>query len=46
VVQEPPLFLYTSEIIRFKKDTLKPNAFIQLLEVHDFTPLEDFDSDG
>jgi hypothetical protein len=39
IVSEPPLFLYASEIIHPKKDTLQFQAFIQVLEMHDYLPL-------
>jgi hypothetical protein len=34
----PPLFLQAPEIVHSKCDTLQSRAFIQVLEVHDFTP--------
>jgi hypothetical protein len=46
VVRQPPLFLCASELVHSKKDTLQHRAFIQVLEVHDFTTPEDSDSDG
>jgi hypothetical protein len=42
---EPPLFLCTSEIIHSKCDLLHFRAFIQIVEVHDFTPPNDSSDD-
>jgi hypothetical protein len=37
----PPLFLRASEIIHSKSNTLQYRAFVHVLEVHDFTLLDD-----
>jgi hypothetical protein len=42
----PPLFIPTSDIIHSKRDTLQHKVLIKIVEVHDFTPLLDFDPDG
>jgi hypothetical protein len=46
IKREPLLFLSASEIIHSKKDTLQLQAFIQIVEIHDFTPLESSDDDS
>jgi hypothetical protein len=41
-----PLFLHASELIHSKCDTLGFRALVKILEIHDFSPLEDSSDDN
>jgi hypothetical protein len=43
---QPLLFLCASELIHAKCDTLSLCALIKILEIHDFSPLDDSSDDG
>jgi hypothetical protein len=43
---QPPLFLCASELIHAKCDTLGFRALIKILEIHDFSPLDNSSDDG
>jgi hypothetical protein len=47
IIDVRPLFLWTDEIVHSKQDTLHFKAFVQVLEVHDFSILDSsFDEGG
>jgi hypothetical protein len=46
IERQPPLFLRAAKLIHAKRDMLGFHALIKILEIHDFSLLEDSSDDG